>query len=61
MSTGFSLDGNVTLAVGNPGAVPSQRISRPFTASATPEVPTCALGLLSFVPYGIARLRMRKR
>jgi len=32
-------------------------ISREYTATVTPELPPGALGLLSFVPYGLWRLR----
>lgn len=59
---GWSTSGNMSLQLDNGNVSPREPISYPYTAAVTtPELPPGALGLLSFIPYGIWRLRMRKR
>lgn len=45
----------------NDAAVPSEVVQQPIDAIVTPELPPGALGLLSFVPYGLWRLRSLRR
>ncbi|MGD8237261.1 MAG: hypothetical protein PVH68_01800 [Armatimonadota bacterium] len=58
---GTTASGGMFVSIQNRDAEPPHGITIPITATATPELPPGALGLLSFLPYGMWRLRMRKK